>query len=492
MDRVRATLAKLPWGALLAFGAPLAAYWRTLAPTVFGLDSAEFSSGAAALGLVHPPGYPLYLLLGHLFVRLPLGGDAGYRLNLMSAFFAALTSLFLYLLLSRLTRRRLSALLAALMLAFSYYFWNQALVAEIYTLNTFLITLTLYLFARWWDQRRPAWLVLAALVFGLALANRPAIALLGPGLAVWFIHHGGLRLPRRWWLAGAAGFLLGLSVYLYLPLRYLADPALNYVGWYFDVDLTTPAGLWWMFSARMFRPLAFAYPISQLPGQVVAFLAYLAQNFLGVGVLLGIWGMWQDWKRRPWLHTGLALLFGLPAVFYINYRVLDKVTMFLPVFMIWSIWIGLGVDAVWEFIERLGGEAAESKQTRRQVEVVLVLLVVGLVWLNAPRVDMSQARDARQRGEQIFATLPPNSSFFGTWADTPILEYLQIVEGQRPDVQLHNVFLMPQDEAILAAWAASASDRAYAGGLYRILEPGDLSPIYIPDCDCYALQARFN
>ncbi|MGH7292790.1 MAG: protein O-mannosyl-transferase family, partial [Myxococcota bacterium] len=86
----------------LAVGLPLLVYLRTMAPTVYGLDSAELTTGAYALGIVHAPGSPTYMLLGHVFAQLPLG-DVGYRLNLMSAVAAALAVLFLYLVLRRLT-----------------------------------------------------------------------------------------------------------------------------------------------------------------------------------------------------------------------------------------------------------------------------------------------------------------------------------------------------------------------------------------------------
>ena len=69
---------------LLAGGVAFAAYWRTMAPTVYGLDSAELTTGAYVLGIVHAPGSPLFLLLGHVFSWLPFG-DVGYRLNLLSA-----------------------------------------------------------------------------------------------------------------------------------------------------------------------------------------------------------------------------------------------------------------------------------------------------------------------------------------------------------------------------------------------------------------------
>ena len=66
----------------------LVVYTATLSPGVYGFDSAELSTGAYTLGIVHPPGYPLYLLIAHLFVQLPIG-DVAYRVNLMSAVFGA-------------------------------------------------------------------------------------------------------------------------------------------------------------------------------------------------------------------------------------------------------------------------------------------------------------------------------------------------------------------------------------------------------------------
>ena len=105
-------------GASLSFLLPFAVYVRTLAPTVYGLDSAELTTGAYCLGLVHVPGYPLYLLIGHLFTRLPIG-NVGYRMNLMSAFFGALAVALFYLVLVRLCRRPLAALSAVLFLASS-------------------------------------------------------------------------------------------------------------------------------------------------------------------------------------------------------------------------------------------------------------------------------------------------------------------------------------------------------------------------------------
>src|SRR5262249_53248746 len=108
--------------AALAGGVPLLVYLRTMAPTIYALDSAELTTGAYALGIVHAPGSPTYMLLGHLFAQLPIG-DVGYRLNLLSAMAAALAACFLYWVLRRLTGDVVLALFTAWLAAFTYYFW---------------------------------------------------------------------------------------------------------------------------------------------------------------------------------------------------------------------------------------------------------------------------------------------------------------------------------------------------------------------------------
>ena len=147
-------------------GAACALYVKTLAPTVSFFDSGELIAAAATLGVAHPPGYPLYVLLGWLFSHLPLGA-AAYRLNLMSACFGALAALMAYsltyLLLTERTRpashdgnpdpermlQPVFAMIAGLTFAYSLTHWRQSVVAEVYALNAFLCGLILVLLLVW-------------------------------------------------------------------------------------------------------------------------------------------------------------------------------------------------------------------------------------------------------------------------------------------------------------------------------------------------------
>src|SRR5260221_10046274 len=82
------------WDSLLIFVAFLSLYIATLSPDVLPADSGEFQVVVPLLGVGHPPGFSLYILLGKLFISVVPVGTAAYRLNMFSAFTSALTLVF--------------------------------------------------------------------------------------------------------------------------------------------------------------------------------------------------------------------------------------------------------------------------------------------------------------------------------------------------------------------------------------------------------------
>jgi len=451
---------------VLAFIGPLLAYLRTLSPTAYNLDSAELTTAAYRLGLMRATGYPLYILVGKLFSLLPVG-DVGYRLNLMSAVFGALTVALVYRIALVLVGRPISfslprsgqafgfeglspkalALSAALCLGFSYYFWSQAVVAEVYTLHTALMAALILLLLRWRERSRPRLLAAIAGLYGLSFANHMATILLGPGLVafVLMIAGRGTLRPRRL-VPLALAFALGLSVYLYLPLRYLAAPAFNYVG-HFDAtgrfiptDLTRPAGLWALMTGAPFQGLMFAYPLSELPGEIALFIYRLWGNFLSAGLPIGLLGALTLWRRDRPLGLMLVLLFLANVAFYVDYRVVDKETMFLPAYLVWALWVAVGFRVLY-------GWAAGASQRRQAALAALFGLtaLAGLV-INGPQVDVSQDRRAHALAESLLTRVEPNAIILGWWASVPPMQYLQLVEGYRPDVLLINRWLISGDD----------------------------------------------
>ena len=259
-------IARRHWALALAFSFPLAMYTITLAGTVFGLDSAEFSAAAYSLGVPHATGYPLYMMLGKLFTFLPMG-DVGYRLNLMSAVFAAFTVAVVYQILLLVTTRALLSLALSLFFAFSYYFWTASVIAEVYTLHALLTGLVILMWLMWNQKQDRKLLYLAAAIWGLSFGNHISTVLLGPAFGyMLLVAFQRKALPWQSLMVMAGLFILGLSTYAYLPWRYLAE-ATPHVGRFDNegvftrIDLTSIQGMWWMLSGKDYGAFLFPYDL---------------------------------------------------------------------------------------------------------------------------------------------------------------------------------------------------------------------------------------
>ena len=127
-------------------------YLITTCPTIYLGDSGELTAAAFCLGIPHNSGYPLYCLLGKLFCLIPLG-NIGFRMNLMSCFFAAATVGLVCHFILKITSSILAAITGSLVLGFSPILWNQTICAEVYSLHAFFVALLIKLLW-WWDERR--------------------------------------------------------------------------------------------------------------------------------------------------------------------------------------------------------------------------------------------------------------------------------------------------------------------------------------------------
>src|SRR6267378_1684967 len=152
-----------------AWVAALAALWAyalTLSPTVawinFGEDSGDLLAASATLGIPHPTGYPLFVLLGRLATFLPLGALAPDGARGMGAFCAAA---------------------CALLYASSRGAWSQSVLAEVYTLNAAFLGAILWLLVEAEREGDPRRLLLAAYLFGLGLTNHLLLLAVVPALA---------------------------------------------------------------------------------------------------------------------------------------------------------------------------------------------------------------------------------------------------------------------------------------------------------------------
>ena len=217
----------------------LAMYVKTMAPTVSFWDCGEFIACSYMLGVPHPPGSPLYVLLGRLFTLVPID-DVASRVIFMSALSSALAVGFTYLSTAAVARRALGgsslqafdderdfgvaagAAIAALCLAFSYTFWFNATEAEVYAYSLFFACCGLWTIVYWDGTQHGSgndrWLFFIAYVFGLGGGLHMLCLLTIPTLLVlaWFAD----RQLRRLILVMVGVGLTGLT---YLTL-FAGDP----------------------------------------------------------------------------------------------------------------------------------------------------------------------------------------------------------------------------------------------------------------------------
>ncbi len=189
----------------LSFLVPLWVYARTLTPTVPFWDSGEFIATSYILGLPHPPGNPVYTMLGRIMSILPFASPA-WHVNFMSAFASALTALFTFLFTTRTLRRtfpggptttvqwiacELGGLAAAFFVSFSSAFWDSAIEAEVYSLSSCMIAGMIWMAFNWWDRLgergNDKLLVLIVYLLGISTGVHLGTILVAPALLVLFM-----------------------------------------------------------------------------------------------------------------------------------------------------------------------------------------------------------------------------------------------------------------------------------------------------------------
>ena len=422
--------------AFLAACVACVVYLFTLAPTVFTIDSAEFTLAAYTLGLTHSPGYPTYLLSLHMFQHVPIG-DLGYRSNLFSALANSFSVGALTFICQKLCGRWEPAVVAALCFAFSVSVWSVSVVAEIYTFQGAILAAVLLLLERWRRLGHPVSLIAASGVFCLGVANSAGTMLWAPGVAWLALITPQWRVLRgRHILALVGVSILALSPILYLPIRSLSHPEFVAIGTYdaeavlhpFDLaNFDTLLG--YMFGRQQFEGYYFANL------KVLTFLSGLTVAFFGIGVPLGMWGFWSLWRRDPMLTVGLALTAIPHALFFITWGAVDTVLMFLPVYLVWTVFLGAGIFMLFR----------EFSVTSARLIALLPLM---MLFVNAPIASLRTATGPADQARQRLREAEPYALYIAPWGEGDIMRYYQIVDGMRVDVQVVNRYFVPNDQLV--------------------------------------------
>ncbi len=410
----------------------LAAYLATVAPTVTGEDSGELVPAAWTLGVPHPPGYPLWTVVAHLFTYLPIG-DAAFRVNLCSAVLGSAACALLVFIAGMLDVGPAAAAGAGLLLGFSTTFWSQAVIAEVYTLTALTLELMAYCLLVWREKYSTApaasdrWLYAGLFMMSLSLGAHDTVSLitLPLWLAILFCERHRLTPGRFGRMLGT--YAAGLAIYLYLPLRAAAHPAMNWG------DPETWDNFWAVVTRSQYPSVLHQdRNVHDFMGQMSALAHYFWTQWPApitvVVAALAVVGVFLAWRARPGLIALFAVAFAILSVFFaglLNFHLdLEGIhvaeVFFIPAWTIIVLFATRGLQAIPQHSVRAG---------------LICLLSMGTLVGNFPLSTMHGNDVARRYGLDMLSTLPQNAMIF-TSADYEAfpLMYLQIVEKLRPDV----------------------------------------------------------
>jgi len=417
----------------------LAAYVMTACPTVFTsvevVDSGELITAIHVLGVSHPTGYPLYMLLGRAFEAIVPVGSVAYRLNLLSALFGAAAGALICWGIVLAGASRPAGVLGGLSGGLFSTVWGQSNCAEVWVLNMLLVALMWVAFCHWQRTRTSRALVWLAAAAGLGLAHhRTSLFVSAPLLVAALVLH----RPLGWKIVakGLLAFLAPLLLYVYLPLRAAANPPANWG------DCATWGGFWRHVGGAHYTRYLFARQGPELSEWLQA-AAHTARAQIGLAGLafafLGGVRMIVSQRRRA-LGICLALSFALTFAWSATYAAPNSTVYLIVCYLILGWWLAAAADGVGRALERLA--RGSVRLARAGASVAPALMIVFPVVLAAVNW-----RESNKRGEwygdewaqTVFAQFLPKSLVLLTGdSANGIAEYFQVVKGMRRDVTIYS------------------------------------------------------
>src|ERR671912_269783 len=430
-------------GVLLAglgvFALVLVLYLRTLAPTVLYLqdpkllDAVMLQMQVSVLGITHPTGYPTYLMLTHLFTYLPFG-DPAYRVNLASAVYAAPAVVAVYAAGFLLSRRVVAAASGALAFGLGTALWSQAVIAEVYTLNALLVSVTIVVLLLWREYRKDRYLLLSALLVGLCLTNHLTSGLLLPAGFLFVALVDWRRLLEvRLVLGGAWLFLLGLTPYLYLPIRAAMDPPM-------EANNPTDFGrFWYVVSGGNLTGSFFSFGPSELPERMVFYWEHLLDNMPFLVVMVALTGAVVVLLKDRAVGIFLGFLFFGWLFHAIENNIPDIDLYFIPTYLVLSLWAAAGLGTLLAEVESLIADFPGVAKGSILILLSAMLLVLPLLGVSETyaKDDMSGVYRGRKEIEAVADNAAPNATILHHRSS---MWYMVLVEGRRRDLTIVDPF----------------------------------------------------
>ncbi len=407
-------------------------YLLTVAPTIGSEDSGELIAAAHSLGIPHPPGYPLWTSFAKLFSLIPFG-SIPFRCNLLSVFFAALAMPVIYKILVHLTEHRVISASCVLIFAFSPMMWSQTVITEVYSLHVLLYSIMIDRFLLWIDKQKKEDFILFCFFFGLSLSNHHlSLSILPSVVLVILLLQPKMIIEKNTLTAAVLLFFLGLGLYLYLPIRSIQNPAMdwgnpenieNFINHVsrkqYGISKTRNVPRISLFKERLefvFLWLREQFPVPLLLiGCIGIYFSFLKKRINALFLLLGYF-------------VG-SLVLGFILNFKIEYlQLMDVSVFFLTSYIFFILFIGVGFSGIHERVKA-------NQYVKKFGNIFFVSLPLCFLLPNFSRANMSNNYFALDYAASILRETKREGILFSS-GDNHLfpLYYAQIVERRRPDV----------------------------------------------------------
>jgi hypothetical protein len=355
----------------LALGAALltfTVYLLTIYPGLIGLgDAAKFAFVGKVLGTPHAPGYPMYVMVSHLFSYIPLGSLA-FRMNMLSAVLAAAAVFLLYFAARALGTRPVVAVSAALACGLGRAFWDKALYAKGYTLTAALVCAGVLLLLRWSQSGRRAHFYFAIAVFTIAVGNHLIIVSLVPALVLHaLLTNARLALAPRTIVLAAGLLAVGFSQYALILIRTWQQAP------YLEARASTFSELIDVVTARRYANEVGAFSFADVVSTRIPVVAGLvSREMTWPGLALVVIGAAALARRRA--RDAVLCLAGAigVAALTVNMSSDEDEGFLLSAFILLWLLAAFGLETIWALRNRVPGG------WRRWATAVVVLMAIGV------------------------------------------------------------------------------------------------------------------
>lgn len=414
----------------------LVTYLQTMLPSQAFHDAGEFQVIVNTMDIAHPTGYPTYIILGKILTSLIPFGEPAWKVNLLSVIYSMGFLFLFFLLVFILTKKWLIPTIGVFTLGFNQIIWNHAGMAGVDTLNVlFIFILTTLTF--WWIQKRSVpVLFLFSFLFGLGLGNH--LSLIHAIFGFIFIYARDFFKNKKDFslsliLKNCSFFILGFSIYIFLPIRQAIGVSLV------DVHLNNITNLFNYITGQSFLSLMYRGGLIQIFLKTFAGLNILITYFSCFGFLLGILGIISIFHKKDIFLTGLFIIFFAFLLFATNYPIADQSRYYLTFSSLYAVFICIGIYVLTKILINKIGSNNNRYLIVSSFQILFLILPVYLYNSNYKIVDKSQDYSASLYSANIFEKLPKGSVVISWWNYSTPLWYRQYVLNKRPDIKIINV-----------------------------------------------------